>query len=65
MTIFWRKADQQDDDLPIVLRRLNFRYDFRVGGLNSLNFHQALSETTDEDCFTTDAVQVILRYKWE
>lgn len=46
------------------MKRLNFKYDFRVGTLNSLNFHQALSETRDEDCFTTDAIHVILEYKW-
>lgn len=50
----------KDESLPVVLRRLKFRYDFRVGSLNSINFHQALSETKDEDCFTTVAVQTIL-----
>ena len=52
------------DELPIVLKKINFKYDFETGSVNSIRFHQALRDCKEDDVFSSEVIQIILRYKW-
>lgn len=47
---------KKSDHLPIVLKKLNFQYDFETGTHNSLRFHKALFKSKEDDVFSTEVI---------
>ena len=52
------------DELPTVLQKINFKYNFEIGSTDSLDFHIALSNVKDVTVFTSETLQLIINYKW-
>ena len=57
-------AESQGEVAPIEFRCTKFQYNFVPGSQSSINFHTSLQETTTEDVFQSEIVQMILKYKW-
>jgi len=53
------------DELPVSLQKVNFKYNFEIGSSESLNFHIALSKVKDVTVFSSETLQLILKYKWD
>lgn len=43
-------------DLPLVLKKLNFKYNFETGSISSIKFHQALYECELDDVFSSEVI---------
>jgi len=44
------------DELPTVLQKINFKYNFEIGSTDSLDFHIALSNVKDVTVFTSETL---------
>lgn len=61
-------VDTECDDSqqnPVILKRFKFLYNFQPGSEDSLNFHTALSESSQDLIFSTTMINALLQYKWQ
>jgi len=67
----WRDGGDKDntltisDELPVSLLKVSFKYNFEIGSSESLNFHIALSKVKDLTVFSSETLQLIIKYKWD
>jgi hypothetical protein len=50
------KVSNEDDELPIIFKRVLFLQNYETGSKESMNFHQALSESSIDTIFGTETV---------
>ena len=56
---------QGSEGEPIEYKSLKFKYNFQMGTKSSIKFHESLRDTDNDELFKSEAIQRILRYKWE
>lgn len=58
------KSNTNDEKEPLEFKVLQFPFNFQPGTKSSIEFHEALQECTKESVFKSEAIQMILLYKW-
>ena len=63
----WRSVNKDlkiSEEKPIVLQKVNLKYNFEIGSTDSLDFHIALSKVKDATVFQSETIQLLIKYKW-
>ena len=55
----------QDENDPIQFKRIAMALNFIPGSYESIQFHQALAHTKIKGIFKTEAIKMIVKYKWD
>ena len=58
------KNEKKPSEIPILVRYLEFKYNFRLGSKSSLRFHNALFDCRCDEVFETEAIQRFIDFKW-
>ena len=53
-----------NQELPVVFKKITFKQNYEAGSKESLEFHGALENTESDSVYGTEAIQAILKYKW-
>jgi hypothetical protein len=48
--------EDHEDERPVEFKRVDIKYNYRLGSNDSINLHEALSETSNIDIYKTEAV---------
>lgn len=57
--------NDHEDERPVEFKRIDIKYNYNLGSNDSINLHEALSETSNIDIYKTEAIQKIIEYKWD
>ena len=52
------------NEMPVFLQKINFKYNFEIGSSDSLDFHIALSNVKEANVFTSETILLLIEYKW-
>ena len=50
------KNEKKPSEIPIIIKYLEFKYNFRLGSNSSLRFHNALFDCKCDEVFETEAI---------
>ena len=60
------EGDKKEDDLlPVQFKTIMMDINLTPGSTESIEFHKELGNTDATDIFKTEAIQKILKYKWQ
>ena len=48
--------DNNEDEKPVEFKRIDIKYNYNLGSRDSINLHEALSETSNIDIYKTEAI---------